>query len=390
MTATSAVTFRVLNRPIFLVSLAFAMLGFLLPIYGKQLGASALEISGLYSIFSLMTVVGRPLVGWALDRFGRKRFLVAALAGYAGAMGVFALSHDMVTLYAARLVQGIASSLMWISAYTIATDLASAEDRGRAVGSVDEVSARGSLYGAIAGFTIVGFLTLNPGWGVMFAAYAVMAVVGAWLAWRNVPETRQAQSVQTPISSRQMDTHRLARLMIVVFATGISTTMIGPLILIFLQDRFTTDVRVLAMASIPAALVYSYLPSHLGRLSDRFGRAPLMAMGLVGSGLISLLLPGLPALGWLVVVWMAEAVGFAAAAPAQEALVADITGHETRGTGYGLYTFASSLGATLGPLAGGWLYDNVGHAAPFYLNGSVLLLSAVWVLLFLGGKRRHA
>ena len=46
-----------LQRPILLGSLAFGILGFVLPIYGKQLGASALEIGGLFSAFSIMTVV---------------------------------------------------------------------------------------------------------------------------------------------------------------------------------------------------------------------------------------------------------------------------------------------------------------------------------------------
>jgi len=37
---------------------------------------------------------------------------------------------------------------------------------------------------------------------------------------------------------------------------------------------------------------------------------------------------------------------------------------------------AGSLGA---PLAGGWLYDNLGHATPFYLNTAVLLVGALLV-----------
>jgi DHA1 family multidrug resistance protein-like MFS transporter len=89
-------------------------------------------------------------------------------------------------------------------------------------------------------------------------------------------------------------------LRVIVFVTGLSTAMIGPLLLIFLQDRFTTDVRTLALASIPSALVYSFMPSRMGHLSDRFGRVPLMAIGLAGSAVVSLLLPGLPSILWLV------------------------------------------------------------------------------------------
>lgn len=371
-----------LHWPILLASLAFGILTFLLPIYGRRLGASALEIGGLYSIFALMTVLIRPLTGWALDHFGRKRFFVAALVCYAGAMGLFSIADNVAGLYLARLMQGVASALMWISAYTIATDLTSPEGRGRAVGHVDEASARGSLYGALAGFALLTWLPLSTGWQVLFLAYALLAAFGAWLAWKRVPETQTLHPPQ--MGSRRTISGLLFRLMVIVFVTGASTAMISPLVLIFLQDKFTAEVGMLALAFIPAALVYSFLPSRLGQLSDRFGRTPLMAAGLVGSGLVSLLLPGLSHIGWLIVMWALEALGLTMAAPAQEALVADLTGSAVRGVGYGLYTFATSLGATLGPLLGGWLYDAAGPATPFYLNGIVLFAGAIWILLLLG------
>ncbi len=373
-----------LQWPILLGSLGFGILQFVLPIYGKQLGASALEIGGLFSIFSIMTVLFRPLVGWALDRLGRKLFFVMALVGYAATMALFSASGNLTGLYLARLAQGIASSLMWISAYTIATDLAPAKERGSAVGHVDEASAQGGLYGAFVGFTVLGFLPLLAGWRVLFAGYAVAAALGAGWAWKNVPETRPARPVQA--ERKQSFSWPLFRLMMIVFVTGLSTAMLGPLLLIFLQDKFTVDVRTLAWAFVPAVLVYSFLPSRMGRLSDRWGRVPLMAMGLAASGLVSLFMPGLASIGWLVALWVLEAIGLTAAAPAQEALVADLTGNEVRGAGYGLYTFAASLGATVGPLLGGWLYDAAGRATPFYLNGIVLLVSAAVVWVMLGAK----
>jgi MFS transporter, DHA1 family, multidrug resistance protein len=360
----------------------------LLPIYGKQLGASALEIGGLFSVFSIMTVLLRPLVGWALDRFGRKKFFVAALMGYAAAMALFALAGTLFGLYLARLMQGIASSFMWISAYTIATDLASSDERGSAVGRVDEASARGGLFGALVGFSVLGFLQLLTGWRILFTGYALMALAGAWLAWKNVPDTQPAPAVRA--EGERPVAWPLLRLMAIVFVTGLSTAMVGPLLLIFLQDRFTTDVKLLALASIPAALVSSFLPSRMGQLSDRFGRAPLMAVGLAGSAIVSLVIPRLPSLTWLILLWALEALGWTMAAPAQEAMVADVTGSHLRGTGYGMYSLAASLGATVGPLIGGWLYDTAGHASPFYVNGIVLLAGTVAVLVFLQGESRKA
>lgn len=49
------------------VSMPFFILGLMLPVYGKQIGASVVEIGLFFSAFSLVTVLLRPLVGWGLD-----------------------------------------------------------------------------------------------------------------------------------------------------------------------------------------------------------------------------------------------------------------------------------------------------------------------------------
>jgi MFS transporter, DHA1 family, multidrug resistance protein len=81
MQAHSAGTLAVLRRAIFLISMPFFILGLMLPVYGKEIGASVVEIGLFFSAFSLVTVVLRTLVGWGLDRFGRRGFFLAGLAG---------------------------------------------------------------------------------------------------------------------------------------------------------------------------------------------------------------------------------------------------------------------------------------------------------------------
>ena len=376
-----------LHRAILLGSLSFGILGFALPIYAKQMGASAFDIGGMLSIFALIITIARPLVGWGIDHYGRKHFLVLSFLFYALAMGLFGIARSVNVLYLARVVQGVGSSLLWIPAYTVATEL-SKHDWGRAVGSVDMSSSRGGFLGSFIGFALM--FTVNSfalAWKISFGVYGLMTLLASYLIWRRVPETRAVQELQAPVEENLLDRNRIFRLMAIVFLTSVSTAMISPLLLIFLQDRFTNDVASLAKAFIPAALAYAYLPGQMGGLSDRFGRTPLMAIGLIGAGIVSLLMPSMTSLLMLSGLWLLEAVGFSAASPAEGALVADMTGKNVRGTGYGLYTFASGLGFTLGPLLGGWLYDSAGHAVPFYVNGCTLFIGALLVLWLLGGTR---
>ncbi len=375
------VTSRILSTPILLCSLGFGMLTFLLPIYSRSLQASALAIGGLFSIFSATTMIARPLVGWGIDRVGRKLFLIIALAGYGAAMFIMAFSDRLSLLYLGRVMQGLASSFMWITAYTIAADLALAGERARSVARVDAAVAQGGLYGSIPGFALMFMLPLRSAWQILFIIFGICALIGVYTAWRRIPETKPSlpgrQHPKTSLPSG------LIRLMVIVFITGTGSAMIAPIWLIYLQDKFNVESYTVAQAYLPAALVYGFLPVHLGWVSDRLGRAPLMALGLLVSGLVSLFIPGLRTVVLLALLWAIEALGFVMATPAEEAFVADLTGHEMHGMGYGLYTFASGMGMTLGPLIGGWFYDSMGHAVPFYATGTVLIIGAllIWVLL---------
>ena len=371
----------ILHRPIFFASLGFTFLAFGLPIYSKSLGASALAIGGLYSVFTVTTVLIRPFVGRALDKYGRKPFLLAGLLGYTLSMATFAIAGSLTGLYLARIFQGVASALLWLSVNTIVADLSPVQERGRLMGRIGETAARAEIIGMFIAFAVLSLLPQETNWTIIFAVFTVMTAVAAWLARRDVPETRPVENSYSP--TNEPISPKLLRLMVIVFTTGISSAMIAPIYLIFLQDKFTTDIETLAWAFLPAGLVYSLLPSHLGKLSDRWGRVPLMAVGIAGAGLLSLTLPGLPSLIWLIGLYTLTAVGWSMADPAETALVADLAGTDQRGRAYGLYTFAHSLGATIGPVLGGWLYDEVNEAVPFYVNGVVLLFSAAWVLIAL-------
>jgi len=369
-------------RAVFLVSFPFGILSFVLPIYGKELGATALEVGVLFSALAFVPVIVRPLLGRALDRWGRKPFLLLGLLGYAVAMAVFCFASTVWLLTVARFIQGLGQAFLWLSAYTIVADDAAETRRGHDFGAIDEATNRGAIVGTSAGFTIIltmeGFgLTLERIWLWLFAAYTVPALLALWVGWRGVEETRPQAATQ-PIESRPLSGQLLA-LMLIVFVTGASTAMVWPLLMIFLQDALGAEVWVLSWAYLPAALISAFLPSRMGRIADRLGRKRPMIAGLLVGALASALIPHLRTIVSLIALWAIESLGYTASLPAERAFVVDIAGEDVRGASYGLYTFAYFLGAALGPLAGGWLYDNAGHATPFYLNTGVLLVGALLV-----------
>ena len=175
----------------------------------------------------------------------------------------------------------------------------------------------------------------------------------------------------------------LVALLVVGLVASASGSMLSPIFIIFLQDKFNAAVNIIAWAFLPSALVWALLPTRLGRLSDRFSRKPLVVLALLVAALASFLVPRFASLAVLAALWALEAVCFAASDPASQALTTDLTDAGQRGRIFGIVAFAVSLGAVISPLAGGWLYESIGQAAPFVINAVVLALCALalWATL---------
>ena len=62
----------------------------------------------------------------------------------------------------------------------------------------------------------------------------------------------------------------------------------------------------------------------------------------------------------------------------------DMTSDQTRGRMFGYKEAAASLGAALGPLAGGFIYEYGAPEIAFVANGGILLVTAALVWIWWG------
>jgi DHA1 family multidrug resistance protein-like MFS transporter len=119
-----------------------------------------------------------------------------------------------------------------------------------------------------------------------------------------------------------------------------------------------------------------------GSVSDRQGRKPVLAVGLLGYG-ISMLLFGLATELWML--FVARGLGAilsAATMPTTMAYISDSTSEQDRGGGIGVLGAATGLGMVLGPALGGWLAVE-SLSTPFFITAGVCLLTLLLVLLYL-------
>jgi MFS family permease len=375
--------------PVFLGSVAFIFLNFSLPIYTRNLGADAVAIGGMYTAFTLTMLLFRPIVGWALDRFGRRWFFTFSFVFYALAMLAFSGAESMVDFYFARFLQGIGASLMWVAARTIIADLTADGDRGRQMGRLTSVSVQGSMTGAFYGFTLMAMMPVAEAWQAAFAGYAVAAGVGFGLSLWRVRETGVVRDLRGGELPPVDLTPPLLRLLVIVALSSFASALIEPIYLIYLQDKFDLSIRALALAFFPAGIVFAILPNYSGRWADRYGRAPMIVAGVAAAGTVSLALPWVPGIAWIALLYTLFAAGWAIANPAEDALLGDMTDAGNRGRTFGYKEAAAGVGAAFGPLVGGFVYEYLAAELAFVVNGTLLVLTAVLVWFWFGRHAAH-
>ncbi len=367
---------------VFLGSTAFVFLNFGLPVRADDLGIDAVGIGGMYAVFTGTMLLVRPVIGVCLDRFGRRWFFTTAFLFYSVSMFAFSRSVDITDFYIARFLQGIGASLMWVSARTMIADLHDVGERGVAMGRLITTSVRGSMIGAMYGFTLLGFMPLQQAWLWGFGGYALAALLGLVWSVLRVGETHSGGHAVEHV--RIAWNHRLRRALLVVFLSAFASALIEPIYLLFLKNKFSLNTLLLALAFLPAGLVHAFLPRYAGAWSDRFGRAPVIAAGIALAGLVSITLPFWPAIVFVAASYIAFAAGWAMASPAEDALVADLSPDALRGTIIGAKEGAAGIGAALGPLVGGYIYEHWAQQAAFVTNGLLLWLTAILVLAWFG------
>ncbi|GAA4151961.1 MFS transporter [Actinomadura keratinilytica] len=156
-----------------------------LPRLARELDASMSGLQWTVNAYTL-TLAGFILLGGSLgDRYGRRRVFVVGVVWFAVASGLCAAAQDVVTLVAARALQGAGGALLTPGALALIQASFAPEDRPRAVGAW---SGLGGVAGAV-GPLVGGWLVEAAGWRWVFLLNLPLAAAVVLVAVRHVPES---------------------------------------------------------------------------------------------------------------------------------------------------------------------------------------------------------
>ena len=148
---------------IFLTSMAYGTITFLVPVYAEELGASYVTLGVLGAVGSVVYTVMTLVSGFLLDRFERVRFYLGTTALGILVILLFSFTTSISQLMLVRGTLGIVAATFWVTASTLTADISPPEALTRSVGRYNISWILGFTVGPVIGgliSDIYGFRTL--------------------------------------------------------------------------------------------------------------------------------------------------------------------------------------------------------------------------------------
>jgi len=165
-----------------------------------------------------------------------------------------------------------------------------------------------------------------------------------------------------------------------VFIDMVGFGIVIPVLPLYAEHFHATPVQIGWLTGIYSGMQIIFVPI-LGRLSDRFGRRPILIVSLLGTAIGFLIMGWASSLPLLFLARIIDGASGGNIATAQ-AYIADVSTPENRSRSMGLIGAAFGLGFTLGPMIGG-IMSRISYGAPFYFAAALAAINVVLLYFIL-------
>jgi DHA1 family multidrug resistance protein-like MFS transporter len=371
-----------LEITIFVSMLGVGIIVPFLPLYARQMGASAFVMGAIFSSFSLARGLTMPYVGSLSDRHGRKIFIIIGLLGYALLAVALIWASSPWELVLNRVLQGVFAAMVLPVSMALVADLTPSGQEGVIFGGFNTYFLLGFAVGPLIGGVTYDYIGLSANF-LLMAGLSFTSLLMVLFLVREPKKVRKA--VDKGGWAEQFALLKDRPLFSVFLARALSAVGMGCFVAflpVLTADKGLSNTELGWLLAVNV-LVMTGLQKPCGWLADRWSRVGLAAMGLSLSGVCKGLLPLPGSFSGLMTLCVLEGVAAGLALPALTALAVS---HGRRlGAGMGVtmgsFGMAMSLGVSVGPLGAGLLADWLGIGSIFYLAGGATIIGAACLFL---------
>jgi MFS transporter, DHA1 family, tetracycline resistance protein len=386
---------------VFVDLLGFGVIIPLLPFYALKAQASALQVTILFSIYSICQFVASPILGAISDKFGRRPVLAYSQLGSAigytllgvVTMGNFSPHWALGLIYLSRIIDGLSGGNI-STAQAYISDVTTPQTRAKGMGVLGAAFGVGFAAGPFIGGILGKY---NPAWPA-FAAGA-FSFTAMCLTFARLPESRTHGEADAeawlhpkrflPIFQQPV----LLNLLAIAFVSMAAFVMLESTSALFLKEPATFSWgpgQVGMYFGFLGVIIVIVQGGLIGRLTKKLGEWPLAIAGplLVMSGMVAMTTVGFhPILAVLLFGGALNAMGRSFQTPTLYALISQNSDPKQQGTVFGLNQGLGSLARVIGPIAAGWAFER--HiTAPFLLSGTIMFFVMLWTIAVAARARR--
>ena len=374
---------------IFLFSLSSSATKPTLPNYVLSFGVSYIVVGSVLSGLGYSRLLVEAPLGIAIDKIGRRRIALAGIVFSIVGAVIGGLATDVSFLYAYVILTGLASSLFFSSIFTIINEIAPPKETGGYYGG----SIAAIYLGSIVGPPLGGYLSTNQNLRMPFAASALLTAVAlvfvaAGTKGYSYTMTDSGSSDYYEYLRRLFVSRRLFFVNLVGFLNPFTMSCVASTILPLYGEKylgldFARIGVVFAVMSIFSFLVSA--PS--GLLSDRVGRAPLLAGGFLFFAAAGYLFSFSDGFFMLLVPSALLGLGDGLISPSMWASLSDLVSQREKAISTGVFRTFIALGLSSGPLAAGVLLNLLDIKLIFYVMSIIALLAMIGNIVLLKKQR---
>lgn len=366
-----------------LMDISSEMIHALLPVYlVTVLGTSMVTVGVIEGIAEATASITKIFSGALSDWLGRRKWLAAFGYGLAAlTRPVFPLASTVGWLVAARFVDRIGKGIRGAPRDALVADLAPSELRGASFGLRQSLDTIGAFTGPLLAIALMWWTADNfkaVFWFAVIPALLSLALIS--FAVREPDRPRDQRVVRNPVSLAEITNLGSAYWWVVAVATVFTLARFSEAFLILRAQNVGLPIMWLPAVLVLMNVVYALAAYPAGVLSDRFGRVPLLAIGmlvLVAADVALALLPSPGGIALGVVLWglhMGLTQGLLAAQ------VADTSPAELRGTAFGFFNLLGGLAMLAASVIAGGLWDIAGPQGTFLAGAGFAVIALAGLL----------
>lgn len=364
----------------FLFSASFNMLLPELPSYLSSLGGA--EYKGLIiALFTLTAGISRPFSGKLTDKIGRVPVMavgsiVCFICGF-----LYPILTSVSGFLFLRLIHGFSTGFKPTATSAYVADLVPQQKWGEAMGIHGLCFSIGMAIGPAIGSTITLFYSINT----LFYCSSVFALLSILILFKmkeTLPNKQAFKLRDLKINRSELINKQVVPVLILSILTYMSYGALVTIIPDWSGHLGLHNKGIFFMVFTLASLLIRFLA---GRVSDKYGRAPVLKISLVLLAVAFTIIAVAQSAFMLMVGAVVYGMATGMFSPAISAYTIDLSDADKRGKSVATMYIGLEAGIGLGALLAGWYYQDVLFRVKYIFYGAAVVnvLALVYLLWYL-------